>query len=73
MKDQLDQRMDAWTRELEEVEKRHVELIKMTGRILDLRLMAEMLGDRLDDFENDFLSFLLFPFLRSAPEVVLCT
>ena len=55
MKDQLDQRMDAWTRELEEVEKRHVELIKMTGRILDLRLMAEMLGDRLDDFENDFL------------------
>ena len=55
MKDSLDERMDTWTRDFEEVERRHVELIKTTGRILDLRLTAEMLGDRLDDFENDFL------------------
>ena len=55
MKDSLDERMDAWTRDFEEVGRRHVELIKTTGRILDLRLTAEMLGDRLDDFENDFL------------------
>ena len=55
MKNSLDERMDTWTRDFEEVERRHVELIKMTGRILDLRLTAEMLGDRLDDFENDFL------------------
>ena len=55
MKDSLDERMDTWTRDFEEVERRHVELIKMTGRILDLRLTTEMLGDRLDDFENDFL------------------
>lgn len=55
MKDSLDERMDTWTRDFEGVEKRHVELIKTTGRILDLRLTAEMLGDRLDDFENDFL------------------
>ena len=55
MKNSLDERMDTWTRDFEEGERRHVELIKMTGRILDLRLTAEMLGDRLDDFENDFL------------------
>ena len=55
MKDSLDERMDTWTRDFEEVERRHVDLIKTTGRILDLRLTAEMLGDRLDDFENDFL------------------
>ena len=55
MKDSLDERMDTWTRDFEEVERKHVELIKMTGRILDLRLTTEMLGDRLDDFENDFL------------------
>ena len=55
MKDSLDERMDTWTRDFEEVERRHVALIKMTGRILDLRLTTEMLGDRLDDFENDFL------------------
>ena len=55
MKDSLVDRMDTWTRDYEEAERRHVALIKMTGRILDLRLTAEMLGDRLDDFENDFL------------------
>ena len=55
MKDSLDEKMDTWTRDFEEVERKHVELIKMTGRILDLRLTTEMLGDRLDDFENDFL------------------